>query len=420
MSAKVVQLAMLSPSAKSVVFLFATALAGACSLLNRTGPSVTCNELGQGATNACAEGIVASCVGGQVVYDVCEDEGACAASWQKPGRYSCTSSGVLPPAPDASTPLQDADPSADTRPTDATSEGSPEASSCDPGANCLLAATDGSDIQAYFADATHAYFSDCCTVWRVPLEGGARSVVATEATSGTCVSRGSLFGDATHIFLLRNEASKARIVRAPKTGGSFETILSSISYLYAMTVDSDALYWSEVDKLYRSSKAAPDKPTLLASGRFDDPYARLIVDESNVYWTAGTSMFRIAKTGAASSTATPLNAKSDGKTLAVDKTSAYVTASSDGALWRVPLSGGPAATYLRGEGETRYAVVDGTQLYFGSRGDAGARIRKSGLGLADAAATTVVEVRGSDMGFMAVSGAYVIWREGPIIARSPK
>jgi hypothetical protein len=68
-----------------------------CSMLNREGPSVSCQELLLGAVNDCKDGIIASCEDQNIVtYEVCTEsvEGAdasslCEASWQKKGAYAC-------------------------------------------------------------------------------------------------------------------------------------------------------------------------------------------------------------------------------------------------------------------------------------------------------------------------------------------
>jgi hypothetical protein len=62
-----------------------------CSLLNRTGPDVSCADLQNGAINACKDGIIASCISGQVTYQVCTDSSDCDQSWQTPGAYVCGS-----------------------------------------------------------------------------------------------------------------------------------------------------------------------------------------------------------------------------------------------------------------------------------------------------------------------------------------
>lgn len=61
----------------------------ACSVLNREGPTETCADLNNGQSNACREGIIASCVGGTMSYEVCGDDKACDATWQKAGQYHC-------------------------------------------------------------------------------------------------------------------------------------------------------------------------------------------------------------------------------------------------------------------------------------------------------------------------------------------
>jgi hypothetical protein len=69
-----------------LIFLMLTS----CSVWNRVGPEATCDDLQGGAVNDCKEGIIAACTAGKVVYRVCDDEKACEATWNKPGRYGCT------------------------------------------------------------------------------------------------------------------------------------------------------------------------------------------------------------------------------------------------------------------------------------------------------------------------------------------
>lgn len=73
-----------------------------CSTLNREGPDVTCTDLDNGAENACADGIIATCQGGAVRWSVCEQASACEAAWQTVGRYRCAQSDPLPVLPAAS------------------------------------------------------------------------------------------------------------------------------------------------------------------------------------------------------------------------------------------------------------------------------------------------------------------------------
>lgn len=70
-----------------------------CSVLNRFGPEVSCDELGE--NNACSDGIIASCSDGEHVrYQVCEDDvdeisasDLCEAPWQIEGAYQCAPDG---------------------------------------------------------------------------------------------------------------------------------------------------------------------------------------------------------------------------------------------------------------------------------------------------------------------------------------
>lgn len=64
---------------------------GACSLDNQEGPDVTCEELGCGRINACANGIIAQCVDGKTIkYRVCAADDNCSADWQIDGQFRCS------------------------------------------------------------------------------------------------------------------------------------------------------------------------------------------------------------------------------------------------------------------------------------------------------------------------------------------
>lgn len=106
-------------------------IVGACSLLNREGPDVSCADLANGAANACADGIIATCSNGSVTYKVCDEKSACSAPWQTAGRYRCTET---EPAPNlvASASGDDGGPSASS---DGAASGSDGASPGSDGSN---------------------------------------------------------------------------------------------------------------------------------------------------------------------------------------------------------------------------------------------------------------------------------------------
>lgn len=400
-----------------VWFAFVLSVAS-CSLWNREGPTPTCAELGFGATNACQDGIIASCSGGQIIHDVCEDRDVCSASFQSPGHYRCVPGGPIV-IPDAGTPVV---PDGFVSESGTPEGGGPDATTtaCEPKTTCLLAATDGSDVQALTLVGTDVVFTDCRSLYKVPLGGGTRTILASEATSGPCASRSSLSVVGGFAYWLRNEASKTRIVRAPISGGAIETVVSSASYLYGMVADTDNVYFAEFDRLLRApSSGGP--ATLVATGKFDDSHLRLLVDATNLYFTSGGSFLRVAKAGSGlTPTSTLLNSFSDGKTVVVSATHAYVTSSAEGAIYRVPLSGGPATVLLRGEVGPRYVAMDGTDLYFGATISGDLVLRRVPTLGAEVSAVTVADVRGSDLGFFALTEGYAVFREGPIVTRVPR
>jgi hypothetical protein len=79
----------LTAAARAAGALGCVVLAATCSLFNREGPDVTCAYLDDGETNECSDGIIASCVDGDVRYEVCGSADVCAEPWQRAGQYKC-------------------------------------------------------------------------------------------------------------------------------------------------------------------------------------------------------------------------------------------------------------------------------------------------------------------------------------------
>lgn len=75
---------------RDVFLVVLLAALAACSLRNREGLDLSCDQLQGGAVNACGDGVITACVAGSVVYKVCDDADACSADWQSPGRYGCS------------------------------------------------------------------------------------------------------------------------------------------------------------------------------------------------------------------------------------------------------------------------------------------------------------------------------------------
>ena len=75
----------------------AVLLASGCSVLNREGPAVTCEDLRYGLVNACQDGIIASCLHAKIAYTLC-DADACEQDFQSPGAYRCGPELEVPPS----------------------------------------------------------------------------------------------------------------------------------------------------------------------------------------------------------------------------------------------------------------------------------------------------------------------------------
>ena len=383
--------------------LIVLAVLTGCSVLNRLGPRTSCDALQQGLVNACQDGIIATCVDRyRVAYEVCDDSAACASSWQVQGHFRCSQDKPIPNPPDGGTTT--------------------DAGTCDPNARCLLAATDSADVQALATDGTYVFFSDCRSVWRVPVTGGERKLLAFETAVGGCDSRASLTLDQTDVYLLRNEGTVSRIVRVPKAGGVFTVVVTSPFYLYAATVDATMLYWAEVDKLHRAPKLAPADATTIAMAPFNDQSLRLVVDDAYLYWVVGRSLYRLTKTvpGPTDPQAVTINEKIDAKTFTVDGSAVFVASPTEGTLWRVPHATMRPVQIVTGQTSLRYVASDGANAYFSVPGDRGSRVLRVRVTGGETPTPATDVLTQSDIGFLRIDDKAIYWREGFLVVRGPK
>jgi hypothetical protein len=177
--------------------LLSLLVATACSLLNRDGPVVSCEELDDGTVNACEEGIIATCIDGDVRYTACDDPSACKEPWQLPGAYRCTSGEPLAAA-FSNSQASNANTQGTSAPKPVESPVSPNStpgmSTPDQPSNracdfreepCTVASSSGDTIRWFTLDQGLLYFADCSTVWSVPKTGGFPNSANSRATTPT-------------------------------------------------------------------------------------------------------------------------------------------------------------------------------------------------------------------------------------------
>lgn len=363
----------------------ALVVVAACSLLNREGPAVTCADLGNGATNACADGILATCVGTRVEYKVCDLASACEQGWQTKGAYRCSES---EPAPQAgggdggTTPVGQA----------------PDGGACGPGVPCILANTGVNDIAI---DDANIYVTDCSNVKRISKTGGVLTPLATGLTG--CGARG-MFVDNTDVYVLDGTSGVSRV---PKTGGAFTKVLPSPSTVSLFTIDGANVYWSDSSAhvLKATPKAGGTTTTLTTTTDFRG--TRMVVEDGFVYWLDNDNVNRVA-TNVASPTAP--------STIALGRTpsdfvavgdAVYFTveggSSEPGGVWKVPLSGGAPTEMASGLSGVIAVAADTANVYFATYRSIG-KVPKGG-----GPAATIVTVETPIEGRIMVDEKSVYW-----------
>lgn len=237
-----------------------------CSLANREGPDETCAELGNGAKNACRDGIIASCLDGKTVqYNVCTNEvegtkpsDLCSASWQVPGQYSCDRS--QPAVPDAGTVC----------PAECL------------GGVCLegqcaaftLATRDDTDQNptAIAVDESYIYWGgERAFLKKVPKSGGGLIGLAP-IPARQVEQRGSF------VYWIHSND----IYRISKQGGDWSSPLAKTVLAYNFALDESHLYYIKGAGLFRMSIDGGESVNICTDP--GTPNSRIAADNEYVYW----------------------------------------------------------------------------------------------------------------------------------------
>jgi hypothetical protein len=382
-------------------------LTSACSYLNREGPIVSCATLGNGAENACQEGIIATCEGGSVQYVVCESQSACEALWQVPGQYRC----ALQDPVDFTTPDSQFGGGSPTSPLSNSGSAAPVQSevNCDLTSEpCPVASTPADDIEWYTLDEDRAYFSDCSSVWAVSKHGGFPTTLAT-GTNGCSFSVGNVEIDATDLFFIRDST----VVRLAKAGGEIAPL--GTSGAAALTTDRDNVYW--IDLFDDSIKSVPKRggaAQTIASIEITS-FRRITARGGFIYWMQPEAIARVPTSGPfpAAAAALPLGIAPDD--FAVADSSIFFVSGTEGVVGNLALAGGSWTQLATSESSPDTITTDGSNLYWASF----LSVRK--MSLAGGTPTTVARLNTqSSIGRIITDATHIYWAEGQTLMRAPK
>jgi hypothetical protein len=218
------------------------------------------------------------------------------------------------------------------------------------------------------------------TIMAAPIEGGAPVVLATGQVGawGIAVSGGDLYWTRSIPFAV----DAGTVQRMPLDGGTPETIASSQANPQDIATDGVRVYWADVNAIGPNGPlpgaivSAPldgGAPTTLASGQ-TQPLG-VAVHGGSLYWVTSESLMAVALDGGAPVTlaSLPPEPTSPGISmsleLVLDSRDAYwvsdQNASTQGGVFRVPLSGGTFVT-LAGTDGAYSVATDGTTVYAAS------------------------------------------------------
>jgi len=183
-------------------------------------------------------------------------------------------------------------------------------------------------------DDTWVYWTTRDAIMRVPIGGGMQTTFAS--TSAVTIAI-----DANDVYWTSGNA----VQKAPRKGGNATTVVAGPA-AGGIAVDGVNVYWTDVrgGTVTKAAKAGGN-PTVLATGQ---SAGSLALDATNVYWTnfnedaPGATVMTVPIAGG---TPTVLASHLQGPYgIAVGRSSVYWT--SDNAVKRVPIDGGPVTTVV--------------------------------------------------------------------------
>lgn len=215
-------------------------------------------------------------------------------------------------------------------------------------------------------------------VKKVPLAGGTVTTLAT--TRGVA----GIALDAQNVYW--TDAVDGSVMSVPITGGTPTTLTTGENNptfsIGQIAVHGTKLYWTRVE-----SVTAPEIMTMPTTGGTPSVFATgptcpnanlcvpqfIAVDNSNVYWNevdqqalgSGYIARASLQTGAVTVLATGLTVP---RGLAVDASNVYWVDQGDGAVYSVPIAGGPVTTVDSSHGGTYSVATDCLNLYWTGSG----------------------------------------------------
>lgn len=219
-----------------------------CSLGNREGVDASCEDINNGAINACGDGIITTCRSGSILFEVCTEKDACNQGWQEPGAYRCSESDSLPE-------LSAGDGAISTGGNSGSGGGSSQQGGGDMGSGgstqtdcsstvCTIASTAGS-IDDLTLDESSIYFAGRGSVFSVPKSGGPATELASVASS--CASPMRLAIGGGLLFALCNDT----VFRVPVSGGITTEEVGGQDQVSRLAADNQRLFWTGTSRIHR-------------------------------------------------------------------------------------------------------------------------------------------------------------------------
>jgi hypothetical protein len=220
----------------------------------------------------------------------------------------------------------------------------------------FYAAVDG--VNMYYT----TYSSTGGPINRIPKQGGTPTPLADGQVEAMAIAT-----DGRYVYWLNQSdpgSSTGQLNKVPVGGGPVETMAEGVPYNYDLKVDGTDLYLATSSGL----KKIPTAGGTLAQIQ-DGYFNGVAFDAGYIYGLETIALFKIPKAGGAAVSLCDPNAYAGAYPnggLAAGPTHIFWTVSSsgDGAVLKVPLSGGTPSVVLSSIAEPRALAIEGSYLFY--------------------------------------------------------
>jgi hypothetical protein len=254
------------------------------------------------------------------------------------------------------------------------------------------------------------------SIMKVPIGGGASVEIASAQNDPWTIAVARLGGGDGVYWTNLGDANLGSVSTLLPGNVVPDVLDAELVNPTALGISDTRMMWASNDALKVATLLGQDPVPVVPS---QNGASLLAVDDTNVYWSDGSTIQQAPIRGGAAIT---LVTEQGVSSIAIDATSVYWTVGLESSVWKIPIGGGTPTAIATGQSDAGGVAVDGASAYYWSddgQSSTDGQIMKVDL----AGGTPTVLAEGQNpVTRLRVDSTSVYWGnyEGPLMKLTPK